>query len=159
MKIRSGEKCPKLANSVDVKIFRANSIWRKGNKIGDVWRSYPCFSQISSSKECNGGFLEVFLYNFKSAWGLVLERLLGMVWMKSQSQDGGKNDNVKDSSKLKFYTVLHEELYAKWRIVITTRSDYMSKTTEECASFSVAWKRASGVWIQYAKKYNSFCAR
>lgn len=36
MKIRSDEKCPKLANSFDVKIFRANSIWRKGNKIGDV---------------------------------------------------------------------------------------------------------------------------
>lgn len=35
-----------------------------------------------------------------------------------------KSDNVKDSSKLKFYTLLvHEELYAGWRNEIPTRSD------------------------------------
>lgn len=46
-----------------------------------------------------------------------------------------KSDNVKDSSKLKFYTLLvHEELYARWRNEIPTRSDYMSKITERSAS-------------------------
>ena len=35
-----------------------------------------------------------------------------------------KSDNVKDSSKLKFYTLLvHEELYARWRSQIPTRSE------------------------------------
>lgn len=142
MKIRSGEKCPNLANSFDVKIFRANSIWRKGNKIGDVWRSYPCFQQLSSSKESNGGFLEVFLYNFKSAWGLVLERLLGMVWMKFQSQDGGKKRQRQRQQQIKI-------LYCVTRRIVRemTYRDYdtlrlTSKITEECASLSVAWKRA-----------------
>ena len=157
MKIRSGEKCPKLANSVDVKIFRANSIWRKGNKIGDVWRSYPCFSQISSSKECNGGFLEVFLYNFKSAWGLVLERLLGMVWMKSQSQDGGKKATTSKTA---------------------ANSNFIPCYTKNCMRNDVSWLRhapticrrlpknvrrfpllGNGPAACEFRKYNSFCAR
>ena len=104
----------------------------------DWWRLTelsPILTDIFQQR-INGGFLEVFLYNFKSAWGLVLERLLGMVLDEiSKPRWWKKSDNVKDSSKLKFYTVLHEELYAKWRIVITTRSDYCRRLPKNVRRF------------------------
>lgn len=90
---------------------------------------------VISSKECNGGFLEVFLYNCKSAWGLVLERLLGMVWMKSQSQDGGKKRQRQRQQQIK---ILYR---ARTRRIVCemTYCDYdtlrlLSKITEGWAS-------------------------
>lgn len=75
---------PKLANSFDVKIFRANSnsIWRRATSLVTFDGVYIPASNSSSSKERNVCFLEAFLYICKSARGLVLERLFRMVWME-----------------------------------------------------------------------------
>ena len=66
---------------------------------------------------------------------LYLKDYLGWFGWNLKAKMVEKSDNVKDSSKLKFYTVLHEELYAKWRIVITTRSDYCRRLPKNVRRF------------------------
>ena len=92
--------------------------------------------------------MEVFLrFSFLTSnqpEALYLKDYLGWFGWNLKVKMVEKSNNVKDSSKLKFYTALvHEELYAKWRIVITTRSDYGRRLPKKERRFSVAWKRAS----------------
>ena len=79
---------------------------------------------------------------------LYLKDYLGWFGWNLKAKMVEKSDNVKDSSKLKFYTVLHEELYAKWRIVITTRSDYCRRLPKNVRRFSAAWKRAISIFLR-----------
>ena len=72
-----------------------------------------------------------------------------------------KSDNVKDSSKLKFYTVLvHEELYAKWRIVITTCSENCRRLPKNERRFPLLGNRPSSdlvemFFLEYASKFSN----
>lgn len=72
-----------------------------------------------------------------------------------------KSDNVKDSSKLKFYTVLvHEELYAKWRIVITTCSENCRRLPKNERRFPLLGNGPSSdlvemFFLEYASKFSN----